>query len=102
MIRTLLHISVPPERGGEVVSRYAELEVLEASIRESGALSCELAQSTADRGSLIVLALWRDAESYAHWLSHPVRERIAESMSDLAIVPQGSAYEVRSSVVAAD
>lgn len=95
MIRSLLTISVPAEQGPEVIARYAELGVLEAAIRESGALSCELSQSTSDPGSLIAVALWETSADYENWLAHPVRQRNIEAMSDIAMVPSGSVYEVR-------
>ncbi|RKQ85364.1 quinol monooxygenase YgiN [Mycolicibacterium mucogenicum 261Sha1.1M5] len=100
MIKSILRIQVSSPLAEEVIDRYAKLEVLETSILESGALACELAQSTTDEGSLIVSALWKDEAAYAHWLANPSRERIAAAMGDLTMLMTGETYRVRASVSA--
>lgn len=100
MIKSILKIQVSNSLAEEVIERYARLEVLETSIRESGALMCELAQSTTDGGSLIVSALWKDEAAYSHWLANPSRGRIANGMGDLTMLTTGEIYRVRASVAA--
>lgn len=100
MIKSVLRIQVSSPLAEEVIERYAQLEILETSIRESGALMCELAQSTTDGGCLIVSALWKDEAAYSHWLANPSRARIAKEMGDLTMLTTGEIYRVRASVVA--
>lgn len=98
MIRTILTLEVDVARAEETIERYAALEIFETSIRESGAISCELLQDVSDPGKLIALALWENESAYAHWLANPSRTRISAELVDLTPVASGSVYLVRSEV----
>jgi heme-degrading monooxygenase HmoA len=83
MLRSVLYIEPRAGDHGAVVDYYRRSRVLEDAARVDGFVSSELHVPLGDGGSVLVTALWRDAESYRRWVDHRARARSAADLAGL-------------------
>lgn len=82
MIRSVLYVEPRDGDHRAVVNFYRERRILAHAAEVDGFVSSEVHVPVED-GPILVTALWRDADSYRHWLEHPARAAAAEGLASL-------------------
>lgn len=74
---TLLTLRAAPGRRDALIAYYRSAGVLEAS----GALAAEVLVPTDDEDTVVVTALWADADACTAWQNSPQRREFAHNMA---------------------
>jgi heme-degrading monooxygenase HmoA len=73
-------------RGGDyaaLLDFFRRHDILGLAVREAGCLGAEVQVPLSGTGPVVVTALWRSAEAYDGWRSHPVRATFAPDLQRL-------------------
>jgi hypothetical protein len=72
-VRSILPLQPRNNDHAALVALFNQHDILGLAIREAGCLGAELQVPVSRTVPALVTAVWRTAESYAGWRSHPVR-----------------------------
>lgn len=101
MIRTVLTLSVAPERVAEVVEMFKQQDILQHSLDLTEALRSELSVATDGSGVVMVTAVWPSVEAYQAWLDNPRRHESNDRLNTVlrgGRVASGETFSIVQSV----
>jgi quinol monooxygenase YgiN len=80
VIRTVLQLQAKPGEAHALLTRFAELSILEHARTVEGCRGADLFVAVDDADLCLVFADWDDEQAYARWLAHPLRPGMNDAL----------------------